>query len=65
MGAETGPDRWVLCVITAAGQGVSAPAARVAGMLEPGWANPGELPAGVVGRWAVHLPATGRGTICL
>ena len=53
MGAETGPDRWVLCVITAAGhRRVSAAAARVAGMLEPGRADPGELLVDVAGRWA-------------
>ena len=53
MGAETGPDRWVLCVITAAGcRRVSAAAAGVARMPEPGRADPGELLADVAGRWA-------------
>jgi hypothetical protein len=32
-------------------------------MLEPGRVDPGELSADVFGRWAVHLPATGRGAI--
>jgi hypothetical protein len=53
MGAETGPDRWVLCVITAAGCRRASPAAaRVAGIPEPGRAGPGELLADVAGRWA-------------
>ena len=53
MGAETGPDRRVLCVITAAGcRRVPAAAAGVAGIPEPGRADPGELLADVAGRRA-------------
>jgi hypothetical protein len=53
MGAEIEPDLWVLCVITAAGpKRMSGTAARVAGMLEPGWADSGVQSAEVAGRWA-------------
>jgi len=53
MGAETAPVGWVLCVIIAAWHGcVSAAAVRVAGGLEPGWADLGGLSVEVVVRWA-------------
>jgi len=53
MGTGTAPVGWVLCVITAAGNGcASAAAARVTGRPEPGWADPKGLSVEVVGRWA-------------
>jgi hypothetical protein len=53
MGAEAGPDRWALCVITAAGcRRAPTAAVGVAGVPEHGWAGPSELLAGVAGRWA-------------